>query len=92
MNRGNHYAVQADRGRNSQFKRKWSEPPHEGLRPVGEIATALTSEIARRVVHHWLQKADQLGGEDRVACLATAARIAHIAGLKWSDFIPGRAA
>ena len=94
MSRGNHYAAMANPAKNAQFRRRWSEDPSHGggLRPAGEIATALTAEIARRAVRHWLQKADQYEGEDRAACLATADHIVRVAGLRWSDFAPRRAA
>ena len=86
------YAAQADPSRNPHFRRRWSEPPSEGLRPVGEIAAKITNDIATRAVARWLQQADELDGEDRAVCLETADAIIRTAGMKWADFGPRRAA
>ncbi len=92
MSRGNHYAAQADPARNPHFRRQWTETPREGLRPVGEIAAKITNDIATRAVAHWLKQADQVEGEDRAVCLETADAIMRMAGLRWADFAPRKAA
>ena len=63
-----------------------------GLRPVGKIIVEVTSDIAHHAVAHWLQQADQLDGDDRAVCLETADHIVRMAGLRWADFVPRKAA
>ncbi len=88
------YAAQADPVRNPNFIRRWREKPSraEGLVPIGEVANSVANDIALHAVHHWLTQADRVDGEDRRACLETADHIVRMAGLRWADFIPGRAA
>ena len=80
------YAAMSDPARNTQFNRTWTEPSREGLRPVGKVATSAVNNTAARAVARWLQRADQLDGQDRFVCLQTADAIMQTAGLQWADF------
>ena len=62
------------------------------LRPIGEVAADVVRGVAVGAVSHWLRQADELTGRDRTTCLETADAILRMAGLRWGDFLPRKAA
>ena len=78
------YSAMSDPARNPQFQRRWSEPPQEGPRLLGEIVAEVVEEIDRQAVAYWLSQAANLEGEEARKAFKTADEIRGSMGLSWN--------
>ena len=87
------YAALSDPGRNPQFRRRWSEPPHvDDFQAVGEVAATVTDDTGRRAIAHHLAQAAALQGQEAKVAFEIADSIRSMMGLTWNEVVARRVA
>ncbi len=87
------FAALSDPDRNSQFRRRWSEPAHaDGFRLIGEVAATVTDDTGRRAIAHHLAQAAALQGQEAKVAFEIADSIRSMMGLTWNEVVARRVA
>ncbi len=87
------FAALSDPDRNSQFRRRWSEPAHaDGFRLIGKVAATVAEDTGRRAMAHHLAQATALEGQEAKVAFEIADNIRVMMGLTWDEVVGLRTA